>query len=532
MRNLTGYWRLIRFTLRRDRIRLLAWILGITALLVTSAFALPEVYPTQKAIDSYVRLFGDNPALVAFAGPGYGFEDPNLGLVLVNETQLNGIIAIAFMCIFLMNRHTRAEEESERIELIRSSVVGRHAPMAAATSEVTAACIVIGVLLAVGFIASDYEVMGSIALAASVTAAGFLFTGIAAVVAQLTNSGRGTLGIASAVLGAAFIIRAVGDVADNGVSWISPIGVAQSVRAYADERWWALGLCLIGTIGLTIGAFWLASQRDLGSGLVPPRPGHNRASRWMTRPLGLAFRLQRASVVGWLVAMFLMGFLFGVIAGDITEMLEENEFMTDMFANIGNANITDSYFGTSLTMLGLMTAGFSVASALRLTTEESAGRAEPILATPTGRLKWSLSHITIAVGGTVLIVAVGGLGGGIAWAPIANDAGQISRLLVASLASIPAALVMVGVAVAAYGIVPGAARATAWTVFSIILVIGFFADLLQLPDWLNEISPFAHVPALPAEHLAITPLVILTTIAAFLTALGLWGFCRRDLNTG
>ena len=531
MRNLTGFGRLVRFTLRRDRVRLIVWIVAITILLVGSAASLPEIYPTQKSIDTYVELFGDNPSLVAFAGPGYGFDDPNIGLVLVNETQLNGIIAIALMSIFLVNRHTRAEEDSERAEFIRSNVVGRHAPTAAAIAVVGTAQVVMGVLIALGFVALDYQISGSIALAASVTAAGLLFIGIAAVVAQLTNSGRGTLGLGSAVLGAAFIIRAIGDIGDNGLSWISPIGMAQAVRAYADERWWALGLCVVVTTGLVVGAFSLATRRDIGAGLIPQRPGRERAPGWMTGPLGLAFRLQRASFIGWLVAMFLGGYLFGVIAGDIKEMLAENDFMAEMFARVGAADITDSYFGTSLTMAGLMAAGFSIASALRLTTEENDGRAEPILSTPTARMRWSVSHIAVAVAGTAAIIAAAGLGAGVAWAPIANDAGQVPRLLGASLASIPAALVLMGIAVAAFGIAPGSARAIAWSALGVILTVGFFAEVLRLPEWVRQISPFDHVPAVPAEDLVILPLAVLTAIAGGLTALGLWAFGRRDLRT-
>ena len=135
---LTGVGRLIRFVLRRDRIRLSVWLVGLGAFIVISAASLPPVYPDQAAIDTYVRLFGDNPALIAFAGPGYGFDDPNIGVILVNETQLWGCIGVALMSIFLLNRHTRAEEDDERTDLLRSNVVGRHAPSAAAVAVVSA----------------------------------------------------------------------------------------------------------------------------------------------------------------------------------------------------------------------------------------------------------------------------------------------------------------------------------------------------------------------------------------------------------
>ena len=529
MTTLTGFGRLIRFILRRDRVRLAVWIVALSGITLASAGGLPAVYPDQEAVDNYVALFGDNPSLVAFAGPGYGFEDPNIGLVLVNETQMNGMIALALMSIFLVNRHTRAEEESERAELVRSNVVGRHAPAAAPATVIAGANVLIGAICALGFIGFDYQTSGSIALASSMVLVGLFFAGVAAVTAQVTSSGRATLGLASAVLGIAFVIRAIGDVADNGLSWLSPIGWAQAVRAFADERWWTLGLCLVAAVGLLVSAFWLSTRRDLGSGLVPPRLGRPNAAAWMARPVGLAFRLQRGALIGWTVALFLMGFVYGSIARDIEEMLEQNDVMADMFASMGGASLTDSFLAVSMTQLGLMAGAFAIASALRLSTEEAAGRAEPILATSTSRVCWSFSHIVVVIVGSIATVGAAGLGLGISYAVITEDAGQVPRLLGAALATVPAVLVLAGVTVALFGTLPSTARA-GWAALAGAVVVGSFGELLRLPDWTRSISPFEHVPALPAEELRLLPIATLCAIAAGLIAAGLLGFRTRDLR--
>ena len=60
-----------------------------------------------------------------------------------------------------------------------------------------------------------------------------------------------------------------------------------------------------------------------------------------------------------------------------------------------------------------MAGAFAIASALRLSSEEAAGRAEPILATPTSRVGWSLSHISIVILGSILTVGAAGLGLGV-----------------------------------------------------------------------------------------------------------------------
>ena len=530
MTSLTGAKRLVRFVLRRDRARLCVWIGVLTVLIVVSAASLRSLYPDQASIQQYVDLFGDNPALVAFAGPGYGFDDPNIGVVLVNETQVFGCIGMALMSIFLVNRHTRAEEDSERAELIRSTVVGRHAPGAAALVVIAAANVVVGVLSTVGFVALGYATVGSIALGASFTAVGLVFAGITAVAAQIVSTGRATIGTGAAALIIAFTIRAVGDIGDNGLSWLSPIGWGQAVRAFADERWWTLGLCVVAALALVVAAFWLATQRDLGSGLIPQRRGAAQAKRWMTTPIGLAFRLQRGALAAWIVGLFVIGVVYGSIGEDVDDLLEDNPGYADWFAQFEGASLTDSYFATAMAMLAVIAAGFSISSTLQLRAEESTGRAESILASAISRVRWAIAYLVIAVAGTVVIIAAAGAGVGVSYAVVVGDAGQIPRMIGASLVTVPAVLVLVGVATLLFGLVPRWSL-WAWLALALVGVVSFLGEVLRLPHWTRNISPLEHVPQLPAVDLEVTPLIVLTLLAAALIGVGLWAFRERDYDT-
>ncbi len=223
MSSFTGTARIVRLVLRRDRLRLALWMGGVTSMVVISAASLLATYPDQATIDAYGSVFSGNPALVAFAGPGYGLDDPNIGVILVNEVQLWGLITLGLMSVFLVNRHTRAEEDVERADLLRSSVLGRHAVAAATVAVVTAAHVVVAAVCAAGFVALGYAPVGSVALALSYLAMGWMFVGVTLVAAQVAGSGRGTLGLASIVLGVSFVVRAVGDVADSAVRWASPM---------------------------------------------------------------------------------------------------------------------------------------------------------------------------------------------------------------------------------------------------------------------------------------------------------------------
>lgn len=50
-----------------------------------------------------------------------------------------------------------------------------------------------------------------------------------------------------------------------------------------------------------------------------------------------------------------------------------------------------------------------------------------------------------------------------------------------------------------------------------------------MPERLGRLSPFWHTPLLPIEDFTVTPLVVLTAVAAALMVTGIAGFHRRDL---
>ena len=130
-------------------------------------------------------------------------------------------------------------------------------------------------------------------LALGLPAAGSVAYGVAMAVRRVLRRGHrgggaghraqppGAYGITGALLGLSFVVRAVGDVGDGTVSWLSPMGWAQSVRPFAGERWWPLLLLAAGTVALVGVAYALLARRDLGGGLVAARPGsRRRAGGW------------------------------------------------------------------------------------------------------------------------------------------------------------------------------------------------------------------------------------------------------------
>jgi ABC-2 type transport system permease protein len=526
---LNGFVALLRLRLRLDRLRLALWLIGIVGLVAASTRSVASVYDTPAELQQYADLVEGNAALIIQAGPGYGLDQPTLGSVLMNELSIWIIIAHAFMSIFLTVRHTRTEEESERIEVIRSAPIGRHAPLAATMAHVGIANLVIAAATAFFIALEGLPLGGCVAFASTALGAGCLFAAVALVVAQIIGTSRGALGISSIVLAMSFVLRAVGDVTVGALSWLSPIGWAQAIRAFADERWLVLVLPAVGTAMLTALAIALQAHRDIGGGMLAERAGRAAARPTFDSSMALALRLQRSSIVSWTVGLALFGFFYGVVADQAETLFADNPEMAEFFEQLGQLSPTDVFLSTAVLMLALIGSGFSISSTLRLRSEESAMRADSLLSTPTSRRTWALSHLTMATGGTLLIMVVTGAATGLGFAVVTGDFGQIPRLIGASFAMTPAMLVLVGITTVFYGLSPRAAS-LAWACLAAVLIVGLFAGVLDLPQWVQNISPFEHAPTLPGGSVAVMPLAALTVLAAALTSLGVLAFERRDID--
>lgn len=521
----TGTWPLVRLMLRRDRVRLPVWLLAILGVVYSSAEAVQGMYGTPEKLDVYAQTMANSAAVIVMSGPPTALH--TLGGVTVYEINTTALVAVALMAIFLVVRHTRTEEEAGRTELLRSTVVGRHAPTTAALIVVGGATVVVAAGISAIMLGLGLPTTGSLAYGASIAAFGLAFTAIGACAAQATAHARGAVGMAAAFLGIAYALRAVGDVGTPALSWLSPMGWVQAVRPFGDERWWPILLLLVFATGMFAVAAVLTAHRDVGSGLLAARAGPGAAAPRLGTATGLAVRLQRGSLVGWTVGMFLGGIAFGSLSNEVSAMADLNEDFATALAGM-SGGLVDAFRATMLLILALVAAGFTVSSVQRIRSEETSGRVEPLLATGLSRTRWLAGSLSVTFVGTLLVIGAGGLGMGLADAVVQGEAGQAPRLLVASLAYAPAAFALAGLGVLLVGWAPRAV-AVVWGLLAFCVVVGWLGTVLDFPQWVTEMSPYSHVPQVPAEPMAWAPLLALVVFTVASVTVGATKLAKRDI---
>jgi len=525
----TGTGHLLRLILRRDRLRLPVWLLGLGGTIALSALVVPPIYDTPEKIAGYAATVGGSPVSYLMSGRQAAID--TIGGIVANEISQVAQLGICLMVMFLVVRHTRAEEESGRAELVRSAVLGRHAAPLAGLGYGAAAAAVIGLVTTGSMLAAGLDGVGSAAYGVGLTLLGFCYASLTLVAAQLAASARGALGLAGAAIALGYLVRGVGAMRDSALVWASPFGWAQEMDAFGTEKWWpALLLLALTFAGLGLSG-WLIAHRDFAGGVLQVRPGSPRAARFLGTPIGLVVRLQRGLLIGWAVGLTALGLLYGAVIPLVPELIESNPDIAQMIGSSSDAEdaLIDGFLQYIFVIMAVISTGFVVASVLRLRTEEESGRAEVVLATPVPRAAWFGATVLVSTVGALVLSLVMGVGLAVGYALGMGEWDQVGQHVAGQLSYLPGVLVIGGVAIAVVGLRPRASM-LAWAGVLFVAFQVMMGETLRLPGWVDGISPFPHLSRLPVETFQPGPAVVELAVAGALAVLGLWGYRNRDVT--
>ncbi len=524
---------LLKFILRRDRLRVITWIMSIAFVVMFIPLSYSSLYPTPED-RATIAMALENPAMIAMVGPGYGLENVSFGALTGSEMILFTAIAAAIMNIFLVIRHTRKEEEGGRTEVIRSLPVGRLSNLLAALLS----SVVVNVALA-SFTALMLRVTcvesitwhGSFLFGAAIGAAGLFFAGVSAILCQLFDSALGATGASFGLLGVSYFVRAFGDVSNPTVSFFSPLGWITRTESYVSNHWWPVLLYLFFFVVFSVIALCLNSVRDMGAGFFRQKPGRSKASILLQGPLGLSLRLVRTSMISWIIGMVVLGASYGSVMGDVDSFLSGNEMMQNFMATSSGTTMVEQYISMLMTIMSIFCTVPGIILMLRLRTEEKSGRTEHLLARAVSRERLFSSYLFPALLVTSLVQFLSVLTLWGTGCVVMDTDPSLSNMLKAGMVYLPAMWIMVALTAFLVAFLP---RLTSliWAYMIASFFVVYLGGLLKLPDWAARLFPFGNIPKLPlppGEEINYYTLLILVLIALDLIFAGYYAFGRRDL---
>jgi len=569
-----------KFIFKREIFSSVIWLFIILSLTVVVAFAFSNMFGGSRDDMIGMAETMKNPAMVAMVGPVYGIDNeciqechnifPDeiyqicpgdelavaLGLELdicinpqflecripcydeYNDSVMYAqmmlvfiVITVAIMNIFLVVNHTRKDEENGRIELIRSLPVGRLSNLKATMIIALIVNLTLTVIITFGLYLTGMDGMslsGSFLYGSSLGVSGLLFASIAALFAQVASTSRGALSYSFITLGVLYLLRGVGDVSLELLSYISPLGLILRTEIFYTDNWYPIWIVLGLAIIIAIIAFYLNHKRDLGAGLIPAKPGKKEAGNLLKSPMGLTLTILKATIIGWAITIFIAGASYGSIYGDIETFIGDNEMLQQVFLNNMDFTFAEQMTVTLMVISAVLVTIPVLICLLRLRTEENKGRLEQIYAKPVAKKKMLINHIIVAIACSIDFVLLFGFGLWIAAATVMAEPISLGTVLISGIVYLPAIWVMIGLGTLLIAYLPRWSGLI-WGFLGFSFFIVYIGNMLNLPEWLNYLIPFSLIPMVPVEPINWFPLIILTIIALLMMIIGVNKYNKRDL---
>jgi ABC-2 type transport system permease protein len=522
-------WLLATRELRDSRIRIVAFGYVFAVYSFVQPVGFRHTFPDRRSRLGFADSFGVNKGLWLLYGQPHdvstvsGYAAWRVGGVLALAAAAFGVLAAV--------RALRAQEESGRMEIVLAGPVARGQAYWAAVAAILAGTWLLWAAELLGLVAGGVPASGAAYLSLATVSVAAVFAGVGALASQLASTGRGALGIGSTVLALLFAARVLADTAPGvaGLRWVTPLGWAELLRPFAAPRPLVLLLPVAATAALLSASARLASRRDIGSGLSPRRDSAPTRRRLLTSPTTQALRTQSGALLTWVMAMAVLMFILGVVSRSISPS-DIPQGTQDEIAKLGTGSIaTPAGYLAFLFLFVVVAVSACACAQLGAARDEELGqRLETLLSQPVRRSRWLAGRLALAFAALVVLALTAGL---FAWAGAAVAGVRISlpKMLEAGANSLPTAVLFLGLAALAYALAPRASNGLAYAGLTVAFGWQLVASLLGPPQWVLDLSPFAHLGLVPAQPFQPVAAVVLAGIGVTAAAAATALFGHRDL---
>ena len=533
-----GFGSIYGKTIRDSRLAFIiaAGLLGGMALVM--GLAVSSVFPTPAARLEVDKLIGSIPAsMVNLFGKPVSLG--TLGGYMTFKYGAIFALGTALWSILALSSTLAGEARRGSLDFVAAAPFGKRR---IALEKLAAHLTMLGLAMAIlavmttgsSTLFGDAALGDQIPLLSSVGFAlwcGFLavfFGGLAFALAPLLGR-AGSAGVASLVMLVLWVANGL-DV--GGIVVLSPFRwTADHIALVGRYDWLPLGLVgIVAVILLAIGVE-LFVRRDLGVTAGLSLPGLPAAVLGVRGPISRAFGEQVPRALSWGIGLGLMGALIASLVGPMASQLGKDPNLSQTFAAIFPGFDLASTGGWLQLYAELLfiAAGFAAATFVsKWASDETEGRLEMVLTTPTARARWVIAGGVAALLAIVVMTVLfaAGIGLGAASGGVAAGDPMVGS---AALGLYAAAIAGVGIAVGGLWRTSLAAEIAALLVVATYL-IDLIAPPLKLPDWVHQLALTAHIGQPMVGAWDPVGIIACLGIAAGGVLLGAWGMARRDVD--
>lgn len=530
---------LFKTLIKRDWLKLVFWILGLLAFAASGAGKM-EVASNPTTASTLYTMFVKNPAMVGLFGPTPINNPTNYSLGPIfgqTMTLITGLTFAIISIIYVVNR-SRKEEDDGITELFRSYSIGKLANTTALVMELLLLHLIMAVLLALSIEAQNVaglnHLESNFLFAFTTSAQGFFWGMFALLFGQIFSEASTTKGMTFGLLGLLYIVRMLTDVTNLSIGWFNPLSWSYLAFPYVKghENWLAVFLTfLLASLLLGI-SYILELKRDVGVGYFPERKARLHGKKGHFGFPGLVLNLEKKMIIGWLLASFVLGLVYGSMFGQMDQFISSNKTVKELF--VGNETaasaIRGNFMVTLFSILSILIAAFGVILLTKMVSEERKNRLEALYALPLSRLKVYSTYLLTAILSVILAQFLALFG--IFIEQLGNkNALSFLEIMKSGMIWLVAVIFVLAILSLLLGLVPRLAELI-WVYLAFLLFMTYLGKLLSLPKWLENLSIYNYIPKLPVEKMNLPNVLFILILSVLLILLGFGAYRRRDLITG
>lgn len=517
---------LYKLIIKNDFKKILIWLISIVGITLVSADLYPSLYETEEAILNYANIM-INPAMKGLLGSAYPIDAFNHTVIFSQELLLFTLIAVAVMNIYFSIKFTKVSEEAGLIEIITSKPVNRFTYLTSSLVVIIGINLIIFLSVSIGLIIINIPsstTLGAIIYGLILALGGLFFALVGFVATKLFNTASAAYNFSYLILLVSYLIRAIGDVGDNFISLISPLGLLLNVQVFYKNNLIYITIILLLIIILFALSLYLYKNIDFGSGIYNSSKGRTKASKFSKNSFGLIFRLEKIQILVWTVSLFILTAAFGAIFKEFEAFYEIEIVKQFLGSNTANySEVIIIYILKIITLFSLIPALFII---LKLTKEEANSFLDNIYSRLYSRIKYFLKHIIFAFLFSIIIQLIIVLGMWITGREFILEVMSFSKLIQTGLSFIPAIWLIFSLACILYSIGIKYSKII-WVYIAFIFVALYLENVLKLPKAIMYFSSFYHIDPLETNILTSTIMIICSMI---LIVSSLFIYKNRNLN--
>ena len=516
---------LLLFNLKKDKKKTIIWLLSLIGLVFIIAMYFKNVPMEDGERELFIETM-KNPAITLICGL-FPTVKASIGLMFAIEMTLFTAIIVGIMNIFFVASNTRSDEEEGRLELIRSLPTGRLATLLASLLQMLIINIMlavgIGIFLSISGIGENpiYEafhfgfIMGTF---------GFLSATITSLFVQLFASNRTAITATFSCIGFLFLLRGMTDIYNPNLSWLSPVAWVYKATPYIEINWIPVLMMFILSIVIISIALYLNSLRDLGGSFVKAKKGKTNASKLLATPTGLSLHLNKTTIISWTISIILTAATFGIVFTDFEKFLSNNSFLKNVLGN-SDVNLMNRFVVMILELNFILITIPLLLIVGRIYSEEKKNNVDSILSKKVSRKKLLSSYLIPSIVFGIILTILSA----ITIYFTSNGVVDLIFVIKMSVQFLFATLLILGIGVLLIGLKPKLYNFI-WLLVGYSFFVSYFSEMLKLPEWLKDISPFYHIVKDGGETFSLISSLIMGTMTIILIIYGFISYNKRDIN--